>query len=54
MSEKLAVGLVLFIVGLALSINAVADAFSWIELGFGVPMALVGGRILVETAKSNG
>ena len=47
MSEKLAVGLVLFIVGLALSFSWVAGAFSWIQLGIGVPMAIVGALMLV-------
>ncbi len=47
----MAVGLVLFIAGLALSINAVADAFSWTELGLGVPMTIVGTLMLVGMPK---
>ena len=54
MSEGIAVGLVLFIVGLALSIIGVAGAFSWIQFGFGVPMAIVGALMLIFAAKSNG
>ena len=54
MSEKLAVGLVLFIVGLALCAFVADGRFSWVLLVFGVPMALVGARMLVGTTKNNG
>ena len=54
MSDKLKVGLALFLGGLALCAFVADGRFSWVLLVFGVPMALVGARMLVGTTKSNG
>ena len=54
MRAELAVGLGLFLGGLLVGVIGVAGIFSWIQLGVGVSMAIVGARMLVAASKSNG
>ena len=54
MGAGLAVGLGLFLSGLLVGVIGLAGTFSWIQLGVGVSMAIVGARMLVVASKSNG
>ena len=51
MLAGLAVGLGLFLGGLIVAAIGVTGTLSWIQLGFGVSMAVVGALVLVAAAK---